>query len=142
MDVDRAYCETCFCGKSFSLPGTYTHHKRNCTKTKKRLAEVLMKAKEKWTARKRRRLETSGETVCVVLILFVSRRLITLAANKPARRSKCLSPALAVLADCCIGALPYIQSSFNPHIKYSHLATTATTCWETAENEPSTTCAL
>lgn len=61
MDFDRtaAFSETCLCGKSFSLPGTYTRHKRNCTKTKKRLAGALEKAKELWIIRKRRRLGTS-----------------------------------------------------------------------------------
>jgi hypothetical protein len=60
MDFDRtaAFSETCLCGKSFSLPGTYTHHKRNCQKTKKRLAGALEKAKEVWIIRKRRRLGT------------------------------------------------------------------------------------
>jgi hypothetical protein len=51
-----AFCQTCICGKSFSRPETYTHHTRNCTKTKKRLADALVKAKEVWRARKRSRL--------------------------------------------------------------------------------------
>jgi hypothetical protein len=61
MDFGRtaAFSETCLCGKSFSLPGTYTRHERNCTKTKKRLAGALEKAKEVWIIRKRRRLGTS-----------------------------------------------------------------------------------
>jgi hypothetical protein len=61
MDFGRtaAFSETCLCGKSFSLPGTYTHHKRNCINTKKRLAGALEKAKEVWIIRKRRRLGTS-----------------------------------------------------------------------------------
>jgi hypothetical protein len=61
MDFGRtvAFSETCLCGKSFSLPGTYTRHKRNCTKTKKCLAGALEKAKEVWIIRKRRRLGTS-----------------------------------------------------------------------------------
>lgn len=57
MDGNSApYCQSCICGKSFSRPETYTHHHRHCTKTKKRLADALVVAKEHWTARKRRRL--------------------------------------------------------------------------------------
>jgi len=57
--VTVAFCETCVCGKTFSQPGTFTHHKRICSKTKKRLAEALVKAREVWSSRKKRRTGTS-----------------------------------------------------------------------------------
>lgn len=66
MDSDRmAFCETCVCGKTFSQPGTFTHHKRICSKTKKRLAEALVKAKEVWSSRKKRRIGMAFEDVTI-----------------------------------------------------------------------------
>jgi hypothetical protein len=62
MNPDHAqgFCQICAqCGKSFSQPSTFTFHQRTCSKTKKRLGETLAKAKEAWTAKKRRRVTMS-----------------------------------------------------------------------------------
>jgi len=57
--VNSSFCEICpQCRKSFSQPTTFTHHQRNCSKTKKRLSDALAKAKEKWIVKKRRRIFT------------------------------------------------------------------------------------
>jgi hypothetical protein len=46
----------CSCGRSFINLGALRYHQHSCGKTKKRLAEALVKAKEVWAARKRRRV--------------------------------------------------------------------------------------
>jgi hypothetical protein len=55
--------QTCLCGRSFSVPSAFTNHSRTCGKTKKRLSCALEKAKEKWTLRKRQRLNLSDSVV-------------------------------------------------------------------------------
>ena len=56
---NTSFCEICpQCKKSFSQPSTFTHHQRNCSKTKKRLSNALAKAKETWIVKKRRRIVT------------------------------------------------------------------------------------
>jgi hypothetical protein len=47
----------CVCGRCFHQRGALLYHQRSCKKTKTRLAGALVKAKDVWTARKRRRLE-------------------------------------------------------------------------------------
>jgi hypothetical protein len=44
----------CGCGRSFKLANAFSNHQRQCQKTKKRLSSALGKAKELWTAKKRR----------------------------------------------------------------------------------------
>jgi hypothetical protein len=44
----------CGCGRSFKLANAFSNHQRQCKKTKKRLSSALDKAKELWTAKKRR----------------------------------------------------------------------------------------
>jgi hypothetical protein len=48
--------QSCLCGRTFSQPNAYSNHKCKCSKTKKRLSTALEKAKEKWTGKKRRKL--------------------------------------------------------------------------------------
>src|ERR1700722_15003393 len=57
MEVQSAWCEVCVCGRTFSVPQAYTCHKRSCSRTKKRLANALDKAKGVWQAKKRQKLE-------------------------------------------------------------------------------------
>jgi hypothetical protein len=54
-------CHICVCGRSFSQPGALSYHQRSCKKTKTRLAGALLKAKDAWAVRKRRRLEVSED---------------------------------------------------------------------------------
>jgi hypothetical protein len=60
MDLPPTWCETCICGRTFSLPQAYTFHKRSCQKTKKRLASALEKAKDAWQAKKRQKMEAKA----------------------------------------------------------------------------------
>jgi hypothetical protein len=57
MDLPTAWCQTCACGRAFSAPHAYTNHERTCQRTKKRLASALVKAKELWVSKKRRKTE-------------------------------------------------------------------------------------
>lgn len=123
MDFDGAtFSETCICGKSFSQPGTYTHHKRICVKTKKRLAEALGKAKESWTIRKKRRLGTSSKSmVCVPMPVMIYSLLtisLCMVAGKPIRRSRYPSPA-ASTDHCRRRAYPHILVTIT-HILMLH----------------------
>lgn len=56
MDFEKLLC---VCGRSFAQPSALKKHQRSCNKSKKRLAGALAKAKELWTARKRRRIDDS-----------------------------------------------------------------------------------
>ena len=47
--------QLCACGRAFSQPSASSNHKRTCTKTKKRLASALGRAKERWLGNKRHR---------------------------------------------------------------------------------------
>jgi hypothetical protein len=60
MDLPPAWCEVCICGRTFSSQQDYTFHKRSCQKTKKRLADALVKAKEVWQTRKRRKMDAKA----------------------------------------------------------------------------------
>src|ERR1700749_1724903 len=53
--------EACICGRTFIQPGALHYHQRSCTKTKKRLAGALSKAKEAWGRKRRRILEPVPE---------------------------------------------------------------------------------
>jgi hypothetical protein len=53
-------CQLCVCGRSFLQLGALNYHKRTCAKTKKRFSSALEKAKESWSAKKRRRLIPEG----------------------------------------------------------------------------------
>jgi len=57
MDLPPAWSQTCVCGRTFSLPQTYTYHQRSCQRTKKRLLCALEKAKDFLQANKRRKVE-------------------------------------------------------------------------------------
>src|SRR5262245_41562096 len=46
----------CVCGRSFSQLSAFSNHRRLCQKSKKRLSNVLDKAKRQWSSNKRRRL--------------------------------------------------------------------------------------
>jgi hypothetical protein len=52
---------TCSCGRSFSQQNALSKHQRSCTRSKKRLAGAIDKAKSAWEGRKRRRLDPSFE---------------------------------------------------------------------------------
>ena len=60
-DGDSSLSETCICGRTFIQPSALHYHQRSCTKTKKRLAGALSKAKEAWGRKKRRILEPEPE---------------------------------------------------------------------------------
>jgi hypothetical protein len=51
----------CACGRSFTESGPLKNHRKGCRKAKSQLIGVLEKARESWTARKRRRLEDLEE---------------------------------------------------------------------------------
>jgi hypothetical protein len=57
-----SFSEACICGRTFIQPSALHYHQRSCTKTKKRLAGALSKAKETWRRKKRRILEPEPET--------------------------------------------------------------------------------
>jgi len=57
---DTTFKETCSCGRTFYFPGALKNHQRSCTKTKKRLASALGKAKDLWTSRKRKQVDIVG----------------------------------------------------------------------------------
>jgi hypothetical protein len=60
MDLDAtAFHESCACGRTFYFPGALKNHHRSCTRTKKRLARALDKARSSWVRRKRQRLENA-----------------------------------------------------------------------------------
>src|SRR5262245_5008558 len=46
----------CVCGRLFTQPNAFSNHRRSCQKSKKRLSNVLDKAKRQWSSNKRRRL--------------------------------------------------------------------------------------
>ncbi|KAI0054779.1 hypothetical protein BV25DRAFT_1816540 [Artomyces pyxidatus] len=46
---------SCHCGRSFTLPGALTHHKKSCSASRKRLSGAVSMAKEVWSARKKAR---------------------------------------------------------------------------------------
>jgi len=60
MELPPAWSQICSCGRSFSVPQAYTCHKRSCTKSKKRLAGALEKAKEVWQAKKRQKVDEAA----------------------------------------------------------------------------------
>jgi len=64
MDLNsdnNSLTQVCLCGRTFYNQGSYTYHARGCQKTKKRVSRALVKAKEIWQSRKRRRLEASEQ---------------------------------------------------------------------------------
>jgi hypothetical protein len=56
MDSGNANHIVCICGRSFSQRSAYSHHQRNCQKSKKWLAGALAAAKEIWSQRKKPRI--------------------------------------------------------------------------------------
>jgi hypothetical protein len=50
--------EICGCGRSFITPAALKNHQRSCRATKRQLNKALEKAKEVWSSRKRRRVES------------------------------------------------------------------------------------
>jgi hypothetical protein len=60
-DGNSSLSEACICGRTFIQPSALHYHQRSCTKTKKRLAGALSKAKEAWGRKKRRILEPEPE---------------------------------------------------------------------------------
>ena len=65
MELPPAWSQICSCGRSFSVPQAYTCHKRSCTKSKKRLAGALEKAKEVWQAKKRQKVDVSARETSI-----------------------------------------------------------------------------
>jgi hypothetical protein len=57
---NTTYNQPCTCGRSFSQPSALKYHQRSCSKAKKRLCGALVKAKEAWSDRKRRRVGDAG----------------------------------------------------------------------------------
>lgn len=51
------------CGHVFTQLNTFNIHQRNCKKGRKRLAGALAKARELWSTRKRRRIDTTDADV-------------------------------------------------------------------------------
>jgi hypothetical protein len=66
-NLSPAWCETCVCGRTFSLPQAYTCHQRSCQKSKKRLVDALERAKAVWQAKKRRKIEDGAEKEALAL---------------------------------------------------------------------------
>ena len=54
--------ETCACGRSFTHTFAFTNHQRTCQKSKKRLSDVLSRARVFWIAKKKPRLDVSRKT--------------------------------------------------------------------------------
>ncbi|KIM75847.1 hypothetical protein PILCRDRAFT_98847 [Piloderma croceum F 1598] len=50
--------QTCLCGRSFAQQSALSNHKRSCSKSKKRFSATLDMAKQAWTNRKRRRVDS------------------------------------------------------------------------------------
>ena len=59
-----AWSQACICGRIFSVPQAYSHHKQSCLKTKKRLSDALANAKEVWEIKKRRKADRSQVVEC------------------------------------------------------------------------------
>jgi hypothetical protein len=55
--------ETCPCGRSFSHTFAFTNYQRTCQKSKKRLSDVLSRARALWIAKKKPRLDVSHKIV-------------------------------------------------------------------------------
>jgi hypothetical protein len=53
----EGWSQSCLCGRIFTQTYAYTNHLRNCKKTKTRLSSALEKAKERYYANKRRKIE-------------------------------------------------------------------------------------
>lgn len=61
MFLDPNLNQECVCGRSFDNAGAFTRHKKTCQEGKKRLAGVLMQAKEV-RLRKKRRVKGTSES--------------------------------------------------------------------------------
>jgi hypothetical protein len=61
MDPGHGLQLECLCGRTCPTQAALTWHERNCGKRKKRLSGVLVRAKEVWETRKRRRVDVPGQ---------------------------------------------------------------------------------
>src|ERR1700678_356352 len=55
----EGWSQSCLCGRIFTHTYAYTNHLRNCKKTKTRLSSALEKAKERYYAIKRCKIEVT-----------------------------------------------------------------------------------
>src|ERR1700678_4286748 len=55
----EGWSQSCLCGWIFTHTYAYTNHSRNCKKMKTRLSSALEKAKERYYAIKRRKIEVT-----------------------------------------------------------------------------------
>jgi hypothetical protein len=62
--LELAWSQACVCGRIFSIPQAYSHHKQSCLKMKKRLSDALASAKEVWQIKKRRKGDRSQVVEC------------------------------------------------------------------------------
>jgi hypothetical protein len=62
--LELAWSQACICGRIFSVPQAYSHHKQSCLKTKKRLSDALASAKEVWQIKKHRKGDRSQVVEC------------------------------------------------------------------------------
>jgi hypothetical protein len=61
MDDDNSL--SCCCGRVFTQNNALSYHKRSCGKSKKRLADALLAAKEVFEQKKRRRIEVQSSSM-------------------------------------------------------------------------------
>jgi hypothetical protein len=66
----------CFCGRIFEHLNAYGNHRRSCRQTKKRVSDVLDKAKERFAARKKQKVSQIPSTPTTSTALHLAESLI------------------------------------------------------------------